>query len=126
MRLNRVVLFCAAVVGLPMVCVPGEGSDISGRWARGDGNAIVRIAACGTSICAVNTWIKPGTLKEKIGDKLIMDIRAGRNGYSGTAFDPQRNLTYRLTVTIAGDLMTTSGCIFYGTICKAVSWARLR
>lgn len=100
-------------------------ADIEGQWARGDGNAKVRIAPCGNNICAVNTWIKPGTPREKAGDTLVMTIKPGSNGvYSGTAFDPQRDLTYRITVTVNGDEMSTRGCIVAGLICKGVDWTR--
>lgn len=101
-----------------------DGMD--GLWARGDGNARVRIAPCGSNICAVNTWIKPGTPSEKEGDKLVMTVKpAADGGYSGTAFDPQRNLTYKLTVTLSGNSMTTRGCVLAGIVCKGVEWTRL-
>ncbi len=52
-----------------------DAADLDGRWARGDGNANVRIAPCGSNICAINTWIKPGTPREKAGDRLVMTIK---------------------------------------------------
>src|SRR4051812_33317621 len=98
-------------------------ADIDGQWARGDGNAKVRIAPCGSDICATNTWIKPGTRSEKTGDKLVMTIKPGGTGeYSGSAFDPQRDMTYKITVTVKGDSMTTRGCVIAGLICKDVNW----
>lgn len=101
-------------------------ADIDGQWARGDGNAKVRIAPCGSNICAVNTWIKPGTPREKAGDKLVMTIKPGADGvYSGNAFDPQRDLTYKITVTVSGDKMSTKGCVIAGLICKGVDWTRI-
>jgi len=115
---------------IPVVLVgavfPAEAADINGNWARGDGNARVRIAPCGADICAVNTWIKPGTPKEKEGDKLVMSIKEDSEGnYSGTAFDPQRDLSYKLTVKVDGDRMTTKGCVIAGLICKGVDWTRI-
>ncbi len=99
---------------------------IEGQWARGDGNAKVKIAPCGSDICAVNTWIKPGTPKEKTGDKLVMSIKpTSGGGYSGTAFDPQRDLTYKLTVSVKGNNMTTKGCVLAGILCKGVNWTRI-
>jgi uncharacterized protein (DUF2147 family) len=102
-------------------------ADIDGQWARGDGEAKVRIAPCGGDICATNTWIKPGTRGEKEGDKLVMTIKpqSDEGSYSGTAFDPQRDMTYKITVTVDGDTMTTKGCIVAGLICKGVSWSRI-
>ncbi|WP_156462747.1 DUF2147 domain-containing protein [Rhizobium sp. Leaf262] len=102
-------------------------ADINGQWARGDGNAKVQISACGSNICATNTWIKPGTPKEKTGDKLVMTIEPTSDGeYSGTAFDPQRDLTYKLTVSVKGDSMTTKGCVLAGIVCKGVNWSRIK
>lgn len=103
-----------------------EASDISGNWARGDGSARVRIAPCGADICAVNTWIRPGTPKERAGDRLVMSIKEDTDGsYFGTAFDPQRDLSYKLTVKVDGDRMTTKGCVIAGLICKGVDWTRI-
>ncbi|WP_082499462.1 DUF2147 domain-containing protein [Rhizobium sp. Leaf391] len=114
---------------IPLLFVSGAGSaaaDITGNWARGDGNARVRIAPCGNDICAVNTWIKPGTPKEREGDKLVMSIMQDADGtYAGTAFDPQRDLTYKLSVKIDGDRMTTKGCVVAGLICKGIDWTRI-
>ncbi|SFB62897.1 Uncharacterized conserved protein, DUF2147 family [Rhizobium sp. NFR07] len=114
-------------IGVCLASATAAGAaDIDGRWARGDGNARVTIAPCGSDICAVNTWIKPGTPKEKKGDKLVMTIKPDADGiYSGSAFDPQRNLTYRLTVNVKGDTMTTKGCIVAGLLCKGIEWTRL-
>ena len=110
-----------------MLAAFGAGAaDIDGNWARGDGNAKVLIAPCGDNICATNTWIKPGTPKEKTGDRLVMDIKPDENGvYSGTAFDPQRDKSYRITVTVDGSSMTTKGCIVAGLLCKGISWTRI-
>ena len=113
---------------LAVILCAGSASaaDINGQWARGDGNARVKIAPCGADICAVNTWIKPGTPKEKTGDKLVMKIKPTKGGdYAGTAFDPQRDLTYKLTVSVNGDSMTTKGCVLAGILCKGVSWTRI-
>ncbi|MNI08301.1 hypothetical protein D3C73_613310 [compost metagenome] len=55
-----------------------------------------------------------------------MSIKPDGDGiYSGSAFDPQRDLTYRLTVTVKGDRMTTKGCIVAGLLCKGINWTRI-
>ena len=85
-------LTAASVLWPLLVASSAMAADIDGNWARGDGKAKVMIAPCGENICATNTWIKPGTPKEKTGDQLIMDIKQTEAGsYSGTAFDPQRD-----------------------------------
>ena len=108
---------------------PGLGAAepaIYGGWARGDGVARVEIAPCGGAICATNTWIKPGVADEKVGDKLVMKVEpSGAAAMSGTAFDPQRNLSYRLNISLAGRSMTTRGCVLGGLLCKNMGWTRL-
>ena len=55
-----------------------------------------------------------------------MDIKQSEAGsYSGTAFDPQRDKSYKITVTVDGDSMTTKGCIIAGLLCKGISWTRI-
>ncbi len=100
--------------------------DPTGLWRRGDGNAYVRIAPCGAKICATNTWIRiPGT-GEAVGDRLIMDLspRTG-NVLAGTAYDPQRGMTYTVTVTVEPSGLTTRGCILFGLLCRSVTWSRV-
>jgi len=97
-----------------------------GLWARGDGKARVRIERCGADVCAVNTWIREGTRGEKVGDRLVMTVApAGGGRWTGTAFDPQRDLGYRLTMTVGATSMTTRGCIVAGLLCKDMGWTRL-
>jgi len=111
--------------GVASAAVAGDPS-IYGHWARGDGNARVRIAPCGGATCVTNTWIRPGTPDEKAGDKLTMAVKpAGAGRWSGTAFDPQRNLRYSMTITVAQDHMASEGCILGGLVCKEMSWTRL-
>lgn len=124
--LRKRMTVLALTCGLIAVGSPALAESLQGEWARGDGKAKVRIEPCGSDVCAINTWIKPGTTKEKTGDRLVMSIRPEQGGgWAGTAFDPQRNMTYRLTISVTQDRMTTRGCIVAGLICRAVSWSRL-
>ena len=101
-------------------------ADINGNWARSDGKAKVRIAKCGADICATNTWIKPGTKDEKAGDVLVMKVEKVSDArYSGSAFDPQRDMSYRITLDVTGDTMTSKGCVLGGLLCKGVGWTRI-
>ena len=45
---------------------------------------------------------------------------------SGNALDPKRNLTYKITITVAEKRLTTRGCMIGGLICKNVGWTRAR
>ncbi|WP_273727584.1 DUF2147 domain-containing protein [Brucella gallinifaecis] len=117
------------MIGMVTVLFPlsVHAAEINGNWARGDGKARVKIAGCGKDICATNTWIKPGTPKEKAGDRLVMSINKTSEGlYSGTAFDPQRNLNYKISVKVDGDHMTSNGCVLAGILCRSVGWTRIK
>ncbi len=119
----------AAVVFLAALLASGASSaepSLYGRWARGDGVARVRIAPCGTAICAVNTWIRPGVTDEKTGDRLVMNVQPeGARRWNGEAFDPQRDLSYRIAIAVSGKTMTTRGCVLARLLCKSVGWTRL-
>jgi uncharacterized protein (DUF2147 family) len=98
---------------------------MTGSWQRGDGLATVRINPCGSSMCAVNTWVKDGTSGEKVGDRLVMNVSPQAGGkLSGTAFDPQRGLTYRIDISVAEQRMKTRGCVLGGVLCKSVGWTK--
>jgi uncharacterized protein (DUF2147 family) len=106
---------------------PRDAASPQGVWMRGDGKARVRIAPCGDDLCAVNLWIRPGVHNEKVGDKLVMSVRQDKDAHwTGKAYDPQRKLTYKLTMILSdASRMTTSGCVLGGLICKDAHWTRV-
>lgn len=120
-------LFLGGVV-LALTGASAAAADSSplGLWARGDGKARVRIEKCDKALCAINTWIKPGTPDEKPGDKLVLTISpAGPDLLTGEAWDPQRNTTFRISVETGERQMTTRGCVLAGLLCKDMNWTRL-
>jgi uncharacterized protein (DUF2147 family) len=73
----------------------------------------------------VNTWVKDPSQGEKVGDKLVLNVSPKEDGkLSGTAFDPQRNLTFRIDISVADQSMNTRGCILGGLLCKSVGWTK--
>jgi uncharacterized protein (DUF2147 family) len=123
----------AAAVGL-LIFVPLCGStfaasepDPSGVWNRGDGNAKVRIAPCGSNICATNVWIKDTSGGEAVGDKLVMTLKPkSADTLTGKAFDAKRALTYAIQLKVGGQKLVTRGCLVGGLVCKSVNWSRAR
>lgn len=94
-----------------------------GVWLRDDGNARVRIAPCGSKLCATNLWIKDTSKGEEVGDRLVMSLdRKSDTKLAGTAFDPKRNKTYAITMTVSKSSLTTRGCVLGGLLCRNVSW----
>lgn len=124
--LLETMILAVAVTAIAHPVLADTGSPM-GNWARGDGAAKVKIAPCGENICATNTWIKPGTKSEKAGDVLVMSVKNdGTGNYKGKAFDPQRNMNYKLNMKVKGDSMTTQGCVLGGLLCKSVSWSKVK
>jgi len=94
-----------------------------GIWLRDDGNARVRIAPCGSELCATNLWIKDTSRGEEVGDRLIMSLdRKSFSKLAGTAYDPKRDRSYTITVIVGDNGLTTRGCILGGLLCRDVSW----
>ena len=113
-------LMVFAVASVPAVA---GGISIEGKWMRADGNALVRIAPCGSKICATNLWIGDTSKGEQVGDRLVMSLMADSPAsYSGTAYDPKRKLSYSVVVTARNGGLTTRGCFAGKLICKNVSW----
>lgn len=118
--------FAAAASLLPGSGLAAGDPSPFGLWARGDGKAKVRVERCGANLCATNTWIRQGTKGEKAGDILVMSIKPDDPGHwSGTAFDRQRDLTYRMTLNVGPRQMTTEGCVLAGIVCKEMGWTRI-
>jgi uncharacterized protein (DUF2147 family) len=122
----------AAAAGLVLALggarAAGAGEGAGGafaEWARDDGLVRARIAYCGAAICATNTWVNDTGGDEKVGDKLIMTLaRVDPTHWTGTAFDPKRRRDYSMEMSVAGDRLTTRGCLFAGIVCKGVGWSR--
>lgn len=100
--------------------------NASGVWARGDGNARVKIAPCGGKVCATNLWIKDTSKGENVGDQLVMDVKAsGANTLKGSAYDVKRKRSYSISMKVSGARLTTRGCIAGGILCKSVNWSKV-
>lgn len=98
-------------------------ADPSGIWMRGDGNARVQIAPCGSNICATNVWIKDTSGGEEVGDQLVMTLAPkSANTLTGTAYDAKRERSYSMTMRVSKTGLVTRGCILGGALCKSVNW----
>jgi uncharacterized protein (DUF2147 family) len=115
-----------ALFGLLAFGGPAFAGSADGDWARDDGLIRTRIAACGGAVCATNFWAKNPQGDEKVGDKLVMTLKeTAADHWTGSAFDPQRDRTYSMEMSVAGNRMTTRGCILGGILCKSVGWTRI-
>lgn len=125
----RATSACVAILllsaGLPAAAGPARADDIFGTWKRGDGKALVKIAPCGDAICATNLWIKdPRAQNENVGDRLVFRIAEKGGRWDGTAYDPQRKLSFTAKLEAGAATMTTTGCMLAGIVCNTTRWTR--
>lgn len=90
---------------------------IEGTWKRPNG-VIVRFALCGVDFCASPTTTK---YAGQPAGKLSGD---GKGHYAGTLIDLKDNSVYKGKAAIHDQILTLTGCIFGGWICKSEDWVR--
>lgn len=111
-------------LGLGAVSAQASPDKVNGVWMRDDGNARVRIAPCGSDLCATNLWIKDTSQGEEVGDRLVMTLKPEGDKLTGTAFDPKRDRKMSMTITISDNSLDTRGCILANMVCRTVGWTR--
>lgn len=122
MRAIMLAGFAAAATATSM---PASGQEVSGTWLRDSGASKVRFAKCGDAICGTIAWLKDAEGPAKLGQKIFYDMKpSGTGKWSGSAFNPEDGKTYSGTMTLAGDTLTTAGCVLGGLICRSVKWTR--
>jgi uncharacterized protein (DUF2147 family) len=107
--------------------LPGQAraQDVGGVWLRDSGASKVRFSKCGDAVCGTIAWLKDAEGPAKLGQRIFYDMKpSGTGKWSGSAFNPEDGKTYSGTMTLAGDTLTTSGCVLGGLICRTVKWAR--
>lgn len=123
----RIPLLAVLLLATPILASAEGGPDISGNWVRSDGKTRVNIASCGNQLCATNTWIKDSSVREAVGDKLVMTLTPqGASSLAGSAYDVKRDTNYSMEISVQNDRMQTTGCMLVGVVCKSMGWARTR
>jgi len=120
--------FLAAAALAASVSAAAAG-DVKGEWMRSDGKAKVKFVACGgDAVCGSLSWLRdPKNDRGKVGQQVFFDMKPkGEDVWAGSAFNPEDGKTYSGKMTLAGDHLTTAGCVLGGLICKSMSWTRAR
>ena len=119
--IGSAVLLAASVSG-------AAAGDATGVWLRDSGASKVRIAPCGgEALCGAIIWLKDSGGPAKVGQQVFFNMKPhGENVWTGSAFNPEDGKTYSGKMALAGDRLTTSGCVLGGLICKSASWSRAR
>ena len=123
MTLRAIALALAFLGGLDCAFA----GDVTGVWLHEDGGSKVRFAPCGAALCGAIVWLKDTKAAAKIGQRGFYDmISSGADSWTGKAFEPSSGKEYAGKMTLAGDRLTTAGCVFGGLICKSIVWSRSR
>ena len=121
LRAIAMVLTMFAGVGAAMA------GDVTGIWLHEDGASKVRFAPCGQAMCGTIVWLKETKGPAKVGQKVFYDmVSSGADNWTGKAFEPSSGKEYTGKMTLAGDSLTTAGCILGGLICKSIVWSRAK
>lgn len=125
-RLSKGALCAAGLAGLLASAPAQAGWNANGEYTRDDGSVRVRMSKCGGKICVINTWAKDPQGQEKAGDRFIMTlVSTDPSHWTGSAFDPQRNLIYTMDLSVSGQQVTTRGCLSGSTLCQTAAWTRV-
>jgi uncharacterized protein (DUF2147 family) len=97
---TNIGILAAIIAVMTTASASASPEGVIGSWSRGDGNARVRIAPCGSALCATNTWIRDESGGEHVGDRLVMKVSGDGASLSGAAYDTQRKLSYNLEIKV--------------------------
>ena len=115
----------AVAATLAMLATPTLAQEVTGTWLRDSGASKVRLAKCGDAVCGTISWLKDSSGPAKLGQRIFYDMKpSGAGKWNGSAFNPEDGKTYSGTMTLAGDTLTTAGCVMGGLICRSVKWSR--
>jgi uncharacterized protein (DUF2147 family) len=120
----RAIAIVLTILGEAETALAGE---VTGVWLHEDGASKVRFAPCGSALCGTIVWLKEAKGPAKVGEKVFYDmVSSGDNNWTGKAFEPSSGKEYTGKMTLAGDSLTTAGCIMGGLICKSIVWSRAK
>ena len=126
----------AFAAGLALVAGAAFADPVEGLWkTKPDDNGNfghVEIAPCGDKLCGVLVKAFDGSGAEiesdNIGKQIVWDMTANGDGTygGGKVWSPDRDKTYKSTMSLSGDTLSVSGCVLGGVICRASDWSRVQ
>lgn len=116
-----------------------SGASVFGVWQHPENGSHIRIAKCGSSVCATIIKVKdPSRTDEKNPDpklrkRPIVGItimkggkKTGENSWSGKLYNTLDGKTYNGTLTLVDKShLKLQGCVLGGLICQGPTWTRV-
>src|SRR6266700_821683 len=93
-----------------------------GVWLTEEKEGKVRIESCGINLCGYSVDAK----SNQNGEKVLINMKPGKDKWSGRIYDPNTGSTYDSTIALKGsDNLRVQGCAFGGMFCGGQTWSRL-
>jgi hypothetical protein len=93
-----------------------------GVWLTEEKEGKVRIEQCGPNLCGYSVDAK----SNQNGDQVLINMKPGKDKWSGRIFDPKSGSTYDSTIALKGpDNLRVQGCALGGMFCGGQSWTRV-
>ncbi len=106
---------------LPPSAVVQANSPV-GVWLTEEKEGKVRIEQCGTNLCGYSVDKK----SNQNGEQVLINMKPGKDKWSGRIFDPNTGSTYDSTIALKGsDTLRVQGCAFGGMFCGGQTWTRV-
>jgi uncharacterized protein (DUF2147 family) len=101
--------------------LPSANSPL-GVWLTEEKEGKVRIEACGANLCGYAVDKK----SNQNGEQVLINMKPGKDKWSGRIFDPNSGSTYDSTIALKGtDSLRVQGCAFGGMFCGGQTWTRV-
>ena len=93
-----------------------------GVWLTEEKEGKVRIEECGSNLCGYAVDKK----SNQNGEQVLINMKPGKDKWSGRIFDPNSGSSYDLTIALKGtDTLRVQGCAFGGMFCGGQTWTRV-
>jgi uncharacterized protein (DUF2147 family) len=93
-----------------------------GVWLTEEKEGKVRIEECGSNLCGYAVDKK----SNQNGEQVLINMKPGKDKWSGRIFDPNSGSTYDSTIAMKGtDTLRVQGCAFGGMFCGGQTWTRV-
>src|SRR6202790_1043531 len=110
----------SAPVPKPVSPVQSANSPL-GVWLTEEKDGKVRIEQCGNNLCGYSVDGK----SNQNGEQVLIDMKPGKDKWSGRIFDPKSGSTYDSTIALKSpDTLRVQGCAFGGMFCGGQTWRR--
>jgi uncharacterized protein (DUF2147 family) len=128
-EMKRMILAAVAVLGLAGAAAA---DPLEGMWrtsADDNGNTgLIQVAPCGAALCGTLVQAFDGSGNQmaspNIGRQIISQTEAqGGGAYRGKVWSPDRDKTYNSRLTLSGNSLSVSGCVF-GVCRDGGTWTR--